>query len=188
MLEYINDVFPGTDLKSGTPFERYRMQAWGQKIATILSPAVCALGSTTYLTGMLAQGEGAAVRAAIEKIEPMERRELWLAVIEERYDEAALRSMRDHLKQPISLMEQALNETPWLAGEHYSVADIDAYCMVRPLPDLAPEVVNDRATPAIMAFLANISEREAVRKALAMARTDHPETCFVPGCEASRWG
>jgi hypothetical protein len=60
--------------------------------------------------------------------------------------------------------------------------------MVSPLRDLAPEVVNDDATPAVMSFLAKVSDREAVKQAMAMARTDHPETCFVPGCEASRWG
>lgn len=188
MLEYINDAVPGVDLKQGTAYERYRMQAWGQKIATILSPAVCALGSTTYLSRTLAEREPAAVRASIEGIEPVERRELWLAVIDGRYDQAAMQSMRDHLEAPIGLMEKALSETPWLAGSHYSVADIDAYCMVKPLPVLAPEVVNERATPAIMGFLAEVGDREAVKRAMAAARTDHPETCFVPGCEASRWG
>jgi glutathione S-transferase len=188
MLEYISDAVPGVDLKQGTAHERYRMQAWGQKIATILSPAVCALGSTTYLAKTLAQGDTAALRARVGQIEPIERRELWLALIDNRYDESALQGMRDHLRMPIRLMEDTLSKSPWLAGEHYSVADIDAYCMVSPLPDLAPEVVNDDATPAVMSFLAKVSDREAVKQAMAMARTDHPETCFVPGCEASRWG
>jgi glutathione S-transferase len=188
MLEYISEALPGIDLKKGTAYERYRMQAWGQKTATILAPAVCALGSIRYLAPTLAQGNTAAIRARIEQIEPVERRNLWLALIDNRYDEPALEAMREHLRMPIGLMEDALNKTPWLAGEHYSVADIDAYCMVRSLPVLAPEIVNDDATPAIMRFLAKVGDRDAVKQATAMARTDHPETCFVPGCEASRWG
>lgn len=188
MLEYINDVVPGLDLKQGTAYERYRMQAWGQKIATILSPAVCALGTATHLAKALTGGDAAEIRATIERIEPVERRELWLAVIEDRYDEAALERMREHLTPPVGLMEEALSRSLWLAGEHYSVADIDAYCMVKPLPALAPGVVNGRATPAIMRFLERVGDRDAVRKSMAMARTAQPESCFVPGCEASRWG
>lgn len=188
MLEYISDAVPGPDLKPGSAYQHYRMQAWGQKIATILSPAVCALGSVTFLAPVLRQGDVAATRAAIERIEPVERRTLWRDLIDGRYDQAALDAARAQLELPIGLMEQALGAAAWLAGEHYSVADIDAYCMVKPLPVLAPAVVNEAATPAILRFLRTMGERAAVRKAMAMARTDHPETCFVPGCEASRWG
>ena len=35
--------------------------------------------------------------------------------------------MRERLKAPLGLMEDALRNSRWLAGEHYSVADIDAY-------------------------------------------------------------
>jgi GSH-dependent disulfide-bond oxidoreductase len=188
MLEYISDAVPGVDLMRGSVYDRYRMRAWGQKIATILSPAVCALGSATYLAKTLARGDTTAFRAKIERIEPVERREVWLAVIDGRYDASTLNSMRAHVRLPITLMEDALARTPWLAGDHYSVADIDAYCMVKPLAVLAPDVVNADTTPAIMDFLARVTERGAVKQAMAMARTDHPESCFVPGCEASRWG
>jgi len=188
MLEYINDALPGIDLKPGTAYQRYRMQAWGQKTALMVAPAVCALGSATYLAKTLTASEAAAVRSSIEGIEPMERRELWLAVIDDRYGTTALQSMRDRLRAPVASMEQTLCTSRWLAGDQYSVADIDAYAMLKPLPSLAPDVVNEKATPAITDFLATMHDRPAVRKAMAMARTDHPERCFVPGCEASRWG
>jgi glutathione S-transferase len=188
MLEYISEALPGADLKPGTAYQRYRMQAWGQRMALTVAPAVCALGSAVYLQDALASSDNAALRSKIERIEPVERRNLWLAVIDGSYDDAARQRMRDHLRAPVSLVEKALRESAWLAGDQYSVADIDAYAMLKPLPSLAPELVNDQATPAILGFLAAMNDRPAVGRAMAMARTDHPEACFVPGCEASRWG
>lgn len=188
MLEYIDEALPGMELKPGDAYQRYRMQAWGQRVALTVAPAVCALGSATYLRDDMDLSDEAGLRERIARIEPMERRELWLAVVDDRYDAAALDGMREHLRAPIALIERTLTDSVWLAGEHYSIADIDAYAMLKPLPMLAPDVVNEQATPAVMNFLSAMAQRPAVRQAIAMARTDTPERCFVPGCEASRWG
>ena len=55
-------------------------------------------------------------------------------------------------------------------------------------PDLAPEVVNPHQTPRVHEFLQRMSDRPAVRAALAMSRTGRPQEAFVPGAEPSRWG
>jgi hypothetical protein len=60
--------------------------------------------------------------------------------------------------------------------------------MLACLPDLAPEVVNARATPHIMALLDRMCERPAVKQALALSKTGAPQQAFVPGAEPSRWG
>jgi hypothetical protein len=60
--------------------------------------------------------------------------------------------------------------------------------MARCLPDLAPELVNARATPRIMDFLARVEARPAVKAALATSRSGKPGQHFVPGVEPSRWG
>ena len=76
----------------------------------------------------------------------------------------------------------------WLAGADYSIADIDAYALVDPLRDLAPEVVNAVQTPRLVQWLSRIAERPAVRAARARSRSGAPERAFVPGVEPSRWG
>jgi glutathione S-transferase len=76
----------------------------------------------------------------------------------------------------------------WLAGPDYSIADIDAFAMLRVIGDLAPEVVNAEATPRILEYVARISARPAVQAALASSRSGRPEQHFVPGVEPSRWG
>jgi len=88
----------------------------------------------------------------------------------------------------VARVESQLAQGPWLAGPNYSIADIDAFAMLRAIPDLAPEIVNAAATPRIVEYLARIEARPAVRVALATSRSGRPHEHFVPGVEPSRWG
>ncbi len=75
---------------------------------------------------------------------------------------------------------------PWLAGESYSLADIDAFAIARSLPLLAPDLMEARAP--VSDWLARVEERPAVRAALATGGWERPETAFAPGPEHARWG
>ena len=59
----------------------------------------------------------------------------------------------------VQRVEKQLAEGPWLAGPAFSIADIDAFALLSTVPDLAPELVNDSATPRLMEFLARIAAR-----------------------------
>lgn len=188
ILEYLAEALPAAGLMPGDAYGHYRARAWGQFIALQLSPGVCALGCAKYLARALAAQDQSALKARIERIEPLERRAAWMAVIDGSYDEKALAAIRERLAMPVKRIEDALTATPWLAGPQYSIADIDAFAMLSPLPDLAPEQVSEKATPRIMQFLHRVRERPAVQQALALAKTAKPQEAFVPGAEPSRWG
>ena len=64
-----------------------------------------------------------------------------------------------------------------------SIADIDAFAMLSAVPDLAPDVANDSATPRLMEFLARIAQRPAVKAALAISRSGKPGA--AASCRAS---
>jgi glutathione S-transferase/GST-like protein len=188
MLEYIAETFPGPTLLPADPSERYRMHAWGQIIALTLGSAVATLGCERYLAPALRSRAAAPLRAQIATIEPLERRSAWAAVVAAGDDEAAARAARDRLALPVARIEAALGRSAWLAGSEYSIADIDAFAMLDPLPSLAPAIVSQRSTPHIDAFLERMHARPAVRAALALSRTGRPAEAFVPGAEGSRWG
>ena len=120
----------------------------------------------------------------IAAIEPIERRTVWLAVRDGTFSIAYLKAATDRLGAPIARVEAALSGSSWLAGPAFSIADIDAYPMLRVLPDLAPAVVNAQSTPRICEYIGRIAARDSVREALKAARTEHPERQFVPGLEA----
>jgi GSH-dependent disulfide-bond oxidoreductase len=188
ILEYLAESFPDARLLPGDTYGRYRARAWGQFIALQLAPGVCALGCAKYLSRELGAQDRGALEARIERIEPLERRAAWKAVIDGSYDEKTLAAVRARLAMPVKRIEDALAAAPWLAAAQYSIADIDAFAMLAPLADLAAQQVSERATPRIAQFLRRMRERPAVRQALALAKTARPQEAFVPGAEPSRWG
>ncbi|HTX23643.1 MAG TPA: glutathione S-transferase family protein [Steroidobacteraceae bacterium] len=188
MLEYIAEAFPAANLCPGDAYGRYRARAWGQFIALQLAPAVCTLGCAKYLSPALQARDVGQLVARIERIEPQERREAWMACVDGRYDAAALATVRQGLEMPVKRIEDALGRGAWLAGPQYSIADVDAFAMLNPLTDLAPEVVSETATPQVVQFLRRVRDRQGVQQALALARTAKPHEAFVPGAEPSRWG
>lgn len=188
ILEYIAEGHPGANLLPADPFGRFRARAWGQFNALQLAPGVCALGCAKYLAPALKALDQEQLRARLERLEPQERRAAWAAVIDGSYDEPNLANIRERLGMPVKRIESALGAGRWLAGDAYSIADIDAFALLAPLPDLAPELVSERATPHILEHLRAVRARPAVDKALKHARTPHPQQAFVPGAEPSRWG
>jgi glutathione S-transferase len=188
MLEYIAEALHGPSLLPHSAYDRYRARAWGQVLGLTLGPATSALGCARFLAPELARRDAQDLRTHIERIEPLERRAAWLAVVDGTYDAAAQDVFRERLKVPIGRVEATLARSPWLAGPEYSIADIDAYALIDPLRDLAPAVVNAQATPRILEWLERIEDRPATRAARSRARTTDPRTAFVPGVEPSRWG
>ena len=188
MLEFIAEAVPGPSLLPEAPYDRYRARAWGQVLKLAVGPATSALGCARHLAPELARRDMSELRRGIERIDPVERRAAWLAVIDGLYDENATNAFRERLKVPVGRIESTLARTPWLAGPAYSIADIDAYALTDPLRELAPAVVNAQSTPRILEWLDRIAERPATRAARARARRADPRTAFVPGVEPSRWG
>ena len=70
---------------------------------------------------------------------------------------------RKRLEFPVQRVEATLSKDPWLAGPRYSIADIDAFSMLRTIPDLAPEALNPTVTPRVCEYLAQ--DRGATRGA-----------------------
>jgi len=188
MLEYISEALPGISLTPIPAYDAYRARAWGQYLGAQLGSAVPVLGTAKYLHPHLAALDPDMVERRIAAIEPSERRAGWLAVRDGSYSASYLNAVSERLRAPVLRVEGALSAASWLAGAAFSIADIDAYSMLRVLPDLAPAIVNAEITPRICEYLERISARDSVREALRTARTEHPERHFVPGIEASRWG
>jgi GSH-dependent disulfide-bond oxidoreductase len=184
-MEYIAEALPGPVLLPEDSYARYRARAWSQLLGATVGPVLSSLGCARYLAPVLRER---AVQAAIERIQPQERRDRWQAVVATNYSEQELETLRQRLVAPVKRVNEALGQSRWLAGAEYSIADIDAFAMLDPLPELAPEIVNERTTPGVSEFLHRMHERAAVRAALARSRSGSPRAAFVPGAEPSRWG
>jgi glutathione S-transferase len=188
MLEYIAETLPGEDLMPASPYDRYRARACGQFLGANLGSLVPILGCMKYTAPRLLARDRGVIDARLAQLEPLERRTSWLALLNGTYTPQILDTARERLKFPVSRIEKTLTEGAWLAGPRYSIADIDAFAMLRAMPDLVPAIVNERETPHLLDFLARVEARPAVKAALATSRSGRPAQHFVPGVEPSRWG
>jgi GSH-dependent disulfide-bond oxidoreductase len=187
MLEYIAAAFPGVDLTPGDAFQHYRIHAWGQ-VMTAIGADICILGCAKYLVPRLQERDAAALQAQLARVEPLERRLAWSAVIDGKYDDSAVTAIKERLEISLQRVERQLTQSAWLAGPDYSIADIDAFALLAALPSLAPELVGERSAARLADFLRRMHERKAVQAALALSRSGWPFEAFVPGAEPSRWG
>lgn len=187
LLEYIAESAPGPELYPVDPYVRYQIQEWAQITGTDLGIGVSVLGCMKYLTPVLKTLDQSWLNSTIDRIEPVERRLRWQELLDGSLDDGRLLLIRQRLGKPIRQLEARLSASAWLVGDHYSIADIEIFSMIWTLPDLVPELVNEKDTPRILDYIDRIKQRPAVMSAFGMSHSGHPHECFVPGIEASRW-
>ena len=68
-------------------------------------------------------------------------------------------------------MENILRSSQWLAGDEYSLADVNTYSMAAGVPRLIPEAMSEETSPRSIDWLQRMNARPAVQAALATSRT-----------------
>lgn len=183
LLQYLDDVFPAVRLTPERARDRYSMNVWAKYGSEHLAPAIWQLGWHRFMVPALRERDLGAAREGLGRLPP-ERRAVWQQALDDCFTDEALAAARTSLAVRVERLEAALAEAPWLAGEHYSLADIMIFPAARTLPVLVPGLVG----PRLADWLARVGERPAVRQALATARSARPESMFAPGPEGSPWG
>ncbi|MDE3114957.1 MAG: glutathione S-transferase family protein [Pseudomonadota bacterium] len=185
---YLDEAYPERPLRPADAKGRWRVLMWARYVNEVLTPAICTLGCKAFLVPELKKRERAPLEAAIAALPTLERRNAWLDALNDRYPSDLLEDSRRKIAQSVAKIEAALGERPWLAGDEYSLADIDAYALAAPIRVLAPRLLTAESAPRMLKWLDAISERPAVKAALATSKTGTPHEAFAPGAEHSRWG
>ena len=184
--EYLEEAFPDVALAPHDARGWYDTLCWGKYIEYNLDTSVSTLGWHQVMPAIMKQRDQKKLQEAVAGIPVKERQAAWTAALEYAYPEDQLENSRRKIGLAVQRIEETLAGSDWLLGNAYSIVDIDAFALMRPLPQLTPDLVNDRDTPRCMDWLKRINERPAVQKALAMGRSEQP--LYAPGPEHSRWG
>jgi glutathione S-transferase len=119
------------------------------------------------IAARLADGE---LQEALKKVPLEEQRQKWLTAAAESFTEEELAEARRKVTVSMERMEGLLTKRKWLAGNEYSLADVNSYSMVMAVPRHVPEAMSEEKTPRSMAWLDKMNARPAVRAALATSR------------------
>jgi glutathione S-transferase len=173
--EYLEDAFPAAPaLRPADPVGKARMRFWNKFVDEHVMNYVSMHGWHRFV-GVLARGiETGEFEKLVERIPLHEQREKWKTA-RSGFNEADLANAKRKVAVALDKVEAQLAETPWLAGDMYTLADINffSHCgmyVARMFPDLTDAAKH----PRLEAWRVRIAERPAVEEALAMPDHTNP--------------
>lgn len=136
ITEYLDDVFPAVRLYPDGPWERARVKLWQAfelSFAKDYRPLMYQrlLGPIVRLTRTLDQALEIARRSTANPLDLDWERRVWNLEVLSPEEETAC---ADRLYGRIEVLEEALRQSPYLVGDHFTQADLSVFPRVRMYP------------------------------------------------------
>jgi len=166
--EYVEDVFPQAPaLRPVDPLERSQMRAWNKFIDEQVMNFVSIHGWNRRVRLVAQQFSDEDFEEYLSRIPLVEQRNKWRTA-RGGFDEAELDNAERKVRIAVERSEAQLAETEWLAGDSYSLADINMFslCSIS-LERLFPHLADRKTYPRFWDWHDRVLMRPAVQTALA---------------------
>ncbi|PVX29992.1 glutathione S-transferase family protein [Sphingomonas pokkalii] len=174
ICEYLEDAFPDAPpLRPADPLGRARMRVWTKWVDEYFCWCVSTIGWERMIGPMARALSDEEFEAKVAAIPVPEQQAKWRTARAGFPPEVLDDAMR---KVAISVgrLEARLAESPWLAGDSYSLADICNFAIANRMTTGFPDLVNADATPHLVAWLERINARPAAIAMFATSQTEMP--------------
>jgi glutathione S-transferase/GST-like protein len=168
IMEYIDDAFDGPALRPADPFWRWRMRQVMRVIDNQVAPSLAMLASNRLAAPGFRTVEAEEKQRELAKIPLPERRAAWERLMYDSTDPADLAESARRVTASFTRFDTLLAQTPWLAGQDFSLADICVFATFYGLPLSYPEEVNPDATPHLWGWLQRCHARPGLQRGFAM--------------------
>lgn len=164
--EYLEDVFPDVPLRPRDPVGAARMRYWNKFVDEHVMNHVSMHG-WHRLVGVIARNiESGEFEKLMESIPLPDQRKKWLTA-RSGFSEADLANATAKIEYAIDKVEKQLGETAWLAGNDYTLADINFYSHCGMMVErMFPEMEIAKRAPRLIEWRDRVTERPAVAAAL----------------------
>lgn len=180
VLDYLVEAYTPR-MAPSDPRGWYEVQAWANVLDAALLDNVSLLGWNTVMLPTMSKAEREAFNKRYAERPELEKLAGWSAVFRDaEANEDQLENARNRIAEATQKIEAALGQSGWLAGEVYSVADMNAFALCHTLPRLTAKIVNEAKTPRMMEWLYRIRERPAVKRVLEKRRKAETEDIYAP--------
>jgi glutathione S-transferase/GST-like protein len=166
-MEYLDEVTPGPHLTPKDPLQRWKMRWWMRFIDEYLMPCL-AMQAGSAAGGRMQMSEEEK-DAAVARIPLPERARVWRLILDRGVSEEELAESRRRVSSAIATLEEALGQSPYLAGPDFTLADLDAMTTLHSWP-LNREDVTAEKTPNLWAWLKRCHARQGMKDAFALGR------------------
>ncbi|HWW64229.1 MAG TPA: glutathione S-transferase family protein, partial [Sphingomonadaceae bacterium] len=161
--EYYEDAFPDTPaLRPADPVGKARMRWWNKFVDEHVMNFVSMHG-WHRMVGVIARGiDTGEFEKLVERIPLHEQREKWKTA-RSGFSEADLANATRKIEVAVDKVEAQLGKTPWLAGEMYTLADINFYAHCGMMVErMFPEMNIAGRAPRLVEWRDRVTARPAV--------------------------
>jgi glutathione S-transferase len=166
--EYYEDAFPDAPaLRPADPVGKARMRWWNKFVDEHVMNYVSMHG-WHRMVGVIARGiEAGEFEKLVSRIPLAEQREKWKTA-RSGFSEADLANATRKIEVAVDKVEAQLEKTPWLAGDMFTLADINffSHCGMM-MQRMFPEIGTEARCPRLLDWAERVRARPAVAKALA---------------------
>ncbi len=170
--EYLEDAFPNTPaLRPADPGGRARMRFWNKFVDEQVMNYVSMHG-WHRMVGIIARSiDAGEFEKLVSRIPLYEQREKWKTA-RSGFSPADLANATRKIEAAIDKVEQQLSRTAYLAGDRFTLADINFFAMCGVgLQRMFPEL---KVGPRLVDWLGRVRSRPGVQAALAMPDRTNP--------------
>jgi glutathione S-transferase len=165
--EYLEDVFPELPLRPRDPLGATRMRYWNKFCDEQVMNYVSMHGWHRTVGVIARSVESGEFERLMERIPLPDQRTKWRTA-RSGFSEQDLAHATEKILYAVDKVERQLGETTWIAGNDYTLADINffSYCGVS-VERMFPEMEIGKRCPRLVAWGERMRARPAVKRALA---------------------
>jgi len=162
ICEWLDETYPEPPLRPADPYGRAVMRNWIRHVDGLIGNLIV-FNWAHSMAKIAQQWSDAELAEKLARVPSRERREAWLRTARRPYTDDERVEARGRLVSGLlDRMEETLQQTPWLAGDRYSLADIGAVPFVKRLDEeIAPDEMASARHPKVAAWWASIQARPA---------------------------
>lgn len=179
--EYIDECFDGPPLRPEDPRARWTMRGWSRWAENDLGRCLMMINWNRVVPSFVGERSPKEMKHFIEtRVPDPDRRRAWLSAFEQTTPPERLAESRRRVTAGAQRVEAHLREHRFVAGETFSLADIDLLNFCSFVIDWMPELVSAKDVPAWAEWRARMNERPAVKAMRARTNFDVPRPGRVP--------
>jgi len=180
--EYLEDAFPDPPLRPVDIHERARMRYWNKFIDEHVMNHVSMHGWHRFVRKIALAIEKNELERLLARIPLKEQRDKWRTIAGASFTHEQLAEASRKVSIAIDMFENQLGETPCLAGDNFTLADINAYSHLGMMAErMFPELAACEKTPNFLAWVDRVAAHPGVQKALAGPDHTSPELRVFSG-------